>query len=104
MSKIIHILFVADIVGQPGITITEKLLPSLKQKYHIEFCIANGENASGGKGISDKIVRHLKSLGVDVITSGNHIWDRKDSSQVLKFGTGKILAKCLTIIVIYCVH
>jgi len=83
MSKIIHILFVADIVGQPGITITEKLLPSLKQKYHIEFCIANGENASGGKGISDKIVRHLKSLGVDVITSGNHIWDRKDSSQVL---------------------
>ena len=83
MPKIINILFIADIVGQPGITITEKLLRSLKEKHHVEFCIANGENAHRGKGISDKIARHLMFLEIDIITSGNHIWDGKDSTSVL---------------------
>ena len=83
MPKIINILFIADIVGQPGITITEKLLRPLKEKHHIEFCIANGENAYRGKGISDKIARHLMFLEIDIITSGNHIWDGKDSTSVL---------------------
>jgi len=78
------ILFVADIVGKPGLEILTKLLPSLKEKYKIDFCIANGENACEGKGITTKLARTFFSLGVDVITGGNHIWDNRDIYDMMK--------------------
>ena len=86
MSKTgqLSILFVADIVGQPGIEITTKMLPMLRDKHRIDLCIVNGENCSNGKGLTQKISRQLFALGVDVITSGNHIWYNKDIFDALK--------------------
>jgi metallophosphoesterase (TIGR00282 family) len=89
-KKEIKILFIADIVGKPGLEIAAKLTPVLKDKYKIDFCIANGENGSDGKGLSEKIARHYFNFGIDVITSGNHIWDNKDIYGLLKTN-GRIL-------------
>lgn len=86
-SRLINVLFVADIVGQPGLDITAKLLPGLKEKYHVDLCIANGENGANGRGLTEKIARRYFSLGIDVITSGNHIWDNRDIFRMLKEGT-----------------
>lgn len=70
----LNVLFIADIVGRPGLEITTKLLPGLKEKYKIGFCIANGENGCEGKGLTLKLARIYFNVGIDVITSGNHIW------------------------------
>ena len=73
-----QILFVADIVGGPGRKVVNSVLPLLLKKHKIDFCIANGENAAGGFGMTLEIANELFGLGVDVITTGNHIWDRKE--------------------------
>lgn len=73
-----QILFIADIVGGPGRKVVGALLPHLIKKHKVDFCIANGENAAGGFGLTLEIADELFALGVDVITTGNHIWDRKD--------------------------
>jgi metallophosphoesterase (TIGR00282 family) len=72
------ILFVADIFAQAGRRMASEHIPALLRDRDVDFVIANGENAAGGFGITDNIVRKLHSYGVDVITSGNHIWDRKE--------------------------
>ncbi|RMF58651.1 MAG: TIGR00282 family metallophosphoesterase [Calditrichaeota bacterium] len=79
-----NVLFIADIVGKPGLEITAKLFPRLKEKYKIDLCIANGENGCDGKGLTVKIARNYFNLGIDVITSGNHIWDNRDIYDTLK--------------------
>jgi hypothetical protein len=81
---IINILFIGDIVGQPGLDITQMWLPSLRKKYNIDFIIANGENASDGKGCTEKEAKILFELGVNVITGGNHTWDKHQSQEYLK--------------------
>ncbi len=82
-NKDINVLFIADIVGTPGLEIASKLTPTIKEKYKIDFCIANGENGCDGKGLTQKIARQYFSFGVDVITSGNHIWDNRDIYELL---------------------
>ena len=77
-KKEVNVLFIADIIGKPGLEITATLLPSLKKKYNIDLCIANGENGAAGKGLTEKIAKTYFSIGIDVITSGNHIWDNKN--------------------------
>ncbi|HZW39307.1 MAG TPA: TIGR00282 family metallophosphoesterase [Ignavibacteriaceae bacterium] len=79
-----NILFVGDIIGKPGMTITQTWLQSLIQKYKADFVIANGENASDGKGCTDKEGKQLFELGVHVITGGNHTWDKHQSQEYLK--------------------
>lgn len=76
MPDHITVLFIADIVGTPGLQILDTLLPSLKQKYKPDFIIANGENSHEGMGINEEIVKHLYSIGVHVITGGNHSFDK----------------------------
>ncbi len=76
MSATIKILFIGDIMGNAGMGAVEMFLPSFIQKYDIEFTIANGENAMEGKSISEKQAARLFELGVNVITSGNHIWEK----------------------------
>jgi len=83
-SKEINILFVADIVGKPGLEILTKLLPGLLEKHKVDFCIANGENGCEGKGLTVKLAKRYFNLGVQVITSGNHIWDNRDIYDMLK--------------------
>ncbi len=78
-----NILFVGDIVGKPGKFATHTLLPKLKKEYQIDLCIANGENVSGGKGISERSLKKLFHYGIDVVTSGNHIWHHRDYQKYL---------------------
>ena len=72
------ILFLGDIVGEPGRTAVIARLPALKEKHGLDFVVVNGENAAGGRGITGKITIDLLRAGVSVVTSGDHIWDQKD--------------------------
>lgn len=72
------ILFIGDIVGRPGRAIVRELLPKLKEEYSPDVVIANGENAAAGVGITKKVYDELMNMGIDVITMGNHIWDRRE--------------------------
>jgi len=83
-NRHINILFIADIVGKPGLEIASKLLPGILEKRNIAFCIANGENGCEGKGLTEKLARNYFNLGIDVITSGNHIWYNRDIYKMLK--------------------
>jgi len=79
-----NILFVGDIFGQPGRVAVGKIIPLLKKKHKIDFVIVNGENAAGGIGITADTARELFDYGVDVITTGNHIWKQKDIIEYIK--------------------
>ncbi|MFH1905309.1 MAG: TIGR00282 family metallophosphoesterase [bacterium] len=78
-----RILFIGDVVGKAGRCAIEKLVPTLLNTNSIDVCIANGENAAGGTGITRKISNQLFSSGIDIITSGNHIWSNKDILSAL---------------------
>lgn len=71
-------LMLGDVVGKPGRRAVARLLPSLKAELALDLVIANGENAAGGRGLTLSTASELFSAGVDVITSGNHIWDQKE--------------------------
>jgi len=73
-----RILFVGDIVGKAGRRAIEELLEKVISDYDADFTIANGENAAGGMGITPSIALEILSQGVDVLTSGNHIWAKKE--------------------------
>jgi metallophosphoesterase (TIGR00282 family) len=73
-----NILIVGDIVGQPGRTILKKALHKLFERHDIEYCIANAENAAGGFGVTKEVCDELLDAGIDCLTSGNHIWDKKE--------------------------
>jgi metallophosphoesterase (TIGR00282 family) len=72
------VLFLGDVVGEPGRKAVIARLPELKEKYALDFVIVNGENAAGGRGITGKITIELLRAGVSVVTTGDHIWDQKD--------------------------
>lgn len=72
------VLFIGDIVGKVGRVTTRALLPTIVDRYKIDLVIANGENAAGGFGITDKIASEILNYGVHIITTGNHVWDRKE--------------------------
>ena len=72
-----RILFIGDIFGRPGRRLIEAKLPEMRKEYGIDFCVANIENAAAGFGITPKIADELLANGIDVFTSGNHIWDKR---------------------------
>ncbi|MFI5296184.1 MAG: TIGR00282 family metallophosphoesterase [Thermodesulfovibrionales bacterium] len=72
------VLFIGDIVGKGGRTAVKALLPSLVDKYKIDFVIANGENIAAGFGLTESLVDELFKVGVHIITTGNHVWDKKE--------------------------
>jgi len=72
------VLFLGDVVGEPGRTAVIARLLELKSKHGLDFVIVNGENAAGGRGITGKITIDLLRSGVSVITTGDHIWDQKE--------------------------
>jgi len=76
MANRINILFIADIVGEPGLQALESLLPGFIKKYDAEFVIVNAENSHEGRGTNDQIVHRLFNLGVHAITGGNHSFDK----------------------------
>ena len=76
------ILFLGDVVGPSGCKSVKSYLPQIKNKNNIDFVIANGENAAdSGVGITEKITKDLFNSGVDVITTGNHVWDQKETIE-----------------------
>lgn len=77
------IMFVGDIVGKPGRQICSQLIPKLREQHKIDLVLANGENAAGGFGLTPHVLEELFEAGIDVVTSGNHIWDRKEIYEVI---------------------
>lgn len=77
------ILFIGDIVGEPGRRAVKELLPKLRERHGLDFVIANGENSAGGSGITPKTAAEIYSAGVDAITSGDHLWDQKEVLELL---------------------
>ncbi|UMZ73480.1 TIGR00282 family metallophosphoesterase [Natranaerofaba carboxydovora] len=73
-----RLLMVGDIVGRPGRNCARDLLPKIKENYKVDFVIANGENAAGGLGINRKTADELFNYEIDVLTMGNHVWDKKE--------------------------
>ena len=74
------ILFLGDIVGDSGCVAVKKYLPDIIKSKNINFVVVNGENAAkNGVGITENIVNELINCGVDVITTGNHVWDQKET-------------------------
>ncbi|MGL4606440.1 MAG: TIGR00282 family metallophosphoesterase [Eubacteriaceae bacterium] len=81
-----RILILGDVYGRPGRTILKKEIFNLIKNNAIDFTIINGENASGGNGLTEKNARELLELPIDVITMGNHVWQQKDfTSSIEKF-------------------
>jgi len=78
------LLFIADIVGQPGRRAVKELVPKLRQQHGVTLVIANGENSAGGSGITPKTAEEIFAAGVDVITSGDHLWDQKEVVELLE--------------------
>ena len=79
-----NLLFIGDVVGRPGRRILASLLPGFRQEHAIDLVIANGENAAGGAGITPSTARELYDAGVDVITTGDHLWDHREVIQLLE--------------------
>ena len=73
-----NILMVGDVFGEPGRAALARLLPRLRQEHAIDFCVVNVENAAGGFGVTPPMARLFLEQGADVMTSGNHIWDKKE--------------------------
>jgi 2',3'-cyclic-nucleotide 2'-phosphodiesterase len=80
----VKLLFIADIVGQPGRRAVKDIVPALRQRSGVDLVVANGENAAGGSGITVKTAEELFSSGVDIITSGDHLWDQKEVVELLE--------------------
>ncbi len=78
------ILFVGDIVGRPGRQALKRRLDHLVDRHQVDLVVANGENSAGGFGLTAEIARELFALGVHVLTSGNHIWDKKEAFDLLE--------------------
>lgn len=83
-----RILFIGDIFGRPGRTIVKDRLPELVRDHAIDLVIANGENAAAGFGITPPLAEELFELGIDVITTGNHVWDKREIVDYLQMADG----------------
>src|SRR6185312_377857 len=73
-----RVLMIGDLIGKPGRQAIEQTLPALRSERGIDFVTANGENVAGGMGLTASTADALLAAGVDVITSGNHIWDKRE--------------------------
>jgi metallophosphoesterase (TIGR00282 family) len=80
----VKILFIGDIVGEPGRRAVKALVPLIRERQGINVVIANAENSAGGSGITVKTAEEIFNSGVDVITSGDHLWDQKEVSILLQ--------------------
>ena len=78
MSKDFKLLFLGDVVGRPGREIAKEFLENIKNENEFDFVVVNAENASHGFGLTQKNHDEFFEMGVNCLTSGNHIWDKKD--------------------------
>jgi 2',3'-cyclic-nucleotide 2'-phosphodiesterase len=80
----VKLLFIADIVGQPGRRAVKELVPQLRRQHQLNMVVANGENSAGGSGITPNTAEEIFGGGVDIITSGDHLWDQKEVMALLE--------------------
>jgi len=80
----VKILFIGDIVGEPGRRAVKTLVPLLRLQHRLDAVVANGENSAGGSGITPKTAGEIFSAGVDAITTGDHLWDQKEVIGLLE--------------------
>ncbi len=80
----VKLIFLGDVVGASGRLALQTFLPELKQKYDPDFVVVNGENAAGGYGLTERVAEEILNLGVDLITSGNHIWKKEFIPYLIK--------------------
>ena len=78
-----NLLFIADVIGSPGREVVRALLPGLRRRHDVHLVVCNGENSAAGFGLTREVARELFEAGVDVLTGGNHLWDKKDSMDYL---------------------
>lgn len=83
-NNLFRIIFIGDVVGKYGRRMLDKTLAMIKIKYTPDLIIANGENSAGGLGIIPKTAFEMFQAGIDIITSGNHVWDKKEALNLLK--------------------
>jgi metallophosphoesterase (TIGR00282 family) len=88
IPTLMRILFIGDIFGRPGRNIVKDRLSGLVKDYVIDLVIANGENSAGGFGITGSLAEDLFELGIDVITTGNHIWDKREIIDYFQMADG----------------
>lgn len=80
----LKLLFLGDIVGEPGRRAVIEMLPALREELALDFVVVNGENSAGGRGITQKIAIDLMRAGVAVITTGDHVWDQKETPSYIE--------------------
>ena len=79
------IMMIGDVYGEPGRAALAKLLPKLRDQHRVDFTVVNVENSAGGFGVTQPIAESVLDLGVDVMTTGNHVWDKKETvSYIVK--------------------
>jgi hypothetical protein len=79
----LRILFVGDVYGRPGREAAAYFVPRIRREEGVDFAVANAENAAQGRGLTEKVAKELFSAGLDVLTMGNHTWDRKETVPLL---------------------
>ena len=78
------ILFIGDIVAKPGREIIRRAVPLLIERHGIDIAVANVENAAGGRGVTREVAEAILSAGIDVMTTGNHVWDKKEALDYIR--------------------
>ena len=86
-AALLRCMVVGDIIGKPGRQAITHALPELRAELDLDMVIANGENLAAGAGLTPSLSEELLGNGVDVITSGNHIWDKREVYDYLDFGS-----------------
>jgi hypothetical protein len=86
-----RVLMIGDIVGKPGRHAVGALLPDLRRELSLDIVVANGENAAAGRGLTVNTAKELFATGIDVMTSGNHIWDQSDIIPMLEAAESRVI-------------
>ncbi|MDR0586913.1 MAG: YmdB family metallophosphoesterase, partial [Treponema sp.] len=83
---VLKVIMIGDVVGDPGLEVLEKRLPALRAEYGALLVTVNGENAAGGFGLSGESLDRIFAAGADVVTSGNHVWEKREFWPILESG------------------
>jgi hypothetical protein len=79
----LKLLFVGDVIGKPGRRALRNLLPRLVDRHRADYAVVNVENSAGGFGITPEVLKDIQDLPIDVFTTGNHVWDKKEGVEIL---------------------
>lgn len=82
--KILRAVMIGDLVGDPGLKVLEEKLPGIIKDNAVDFAVVNGENSAGGFCMTDETLRRILAAGADIVTSGNHVWEKREFRQTLE--------------------